>query len=65
MHWYGQEFSVRRLKYWILLVVLGVLANTTVVVIPFVVPLRIGNVALFLIALRLGTAWALPAALPT
>jgi signal transduction histidine kinase len=62
MHWYGQEFSIRRLHYWLLLVVLGTIANTTVVDIPFVVPLSIGNVALFLIALRLGAAWALPAA---
>ena len=62
MHWYGQEFSVRRFRYFLLLTALGTLANTTVVDIPFVVPLSIGNVALFLIALRLGTVWALPAA---
>lgn len=63
MLWYGQRFSIKRLQYWILLVILGSLANTTVVDIPFVVPLSIGNVALFLIALRLGAVWALPAAI--
>ena len=62
MHWYGLEFSLRRLRYFLLLVVLGTLANTVVVDIPIVVPLSIGNVALFLLALRLGGAWALPAA---
>ncbi|MBU2278739.1 MAG: response regulator [Gammaproteobacteria bacterium] len=62
MHWYGKEFSIPRLHFWLLLTVLGTLANTMVVDLPFVVPLSLGNVALFLIALRLGTAWALPAA---
>lgn len=63
MHWYGLNFSIRRLQYFALLVVLGTLANTAVVDMPIVVPLSIGNVALFLIALRLGAIWALPAAL--
>jgi len=62
MHWYGLEFSRRRFRYFLLLTLLGTLANSTVVDIPFVVPFSIGNVALFLLALRLGAVWALPAA---
>ncbi len=54
--------TLRRLRYWLWLVLLGTLANATVVDLPFVVPFAIGNVALFLILRRLGVLWSLPAA---
>jgi len=62
MAWQSKALTLRRLKFWLLLVLLGTLANSTVVDLPFVVPFSIGNVALFLILLRLGLLWLLPAA---
>ena len=62
MIWHNKALTWHRLKYWLLLVLLGTLANSTVVDLPFVVPFSVGNVALFLIVLRLGLFWSLPAA---
>jgi signal transduction histidine kinase/DNA-binding response OmpR family regulator len=61
MLWYSKPLSLRRVKYWLLLVLLGTIANTTIIDLPFVVPFCIGNIALFLIMLRLGVWWAVPA----
>lgn len=62
MIWHNKALTWHRLKYWLLLVLLGTLANSTVVDLPFVVPFSVGNVALFLIVLRLGLFWSIPAA---
>lgn len=62
MIWHNKALTWHRLKYWLLLVLLGTLANGTVVDLPFVVPFSVGNVALFLIVLRLGLFWSIPAA---
>lgn len=59
---HSKALTLNRIKYWLLLVLLGSLANVTVVDLPFVVPFSIGNVALFLILLRLGLLWSIPAA---
>ncbi len=63
MGWYGQSISKKRVHYALLLTLLGTLANITALDMPIVISFSIGNVALFLIALRLGPLWALPAAL--
>lgn len=63
MQWYGQAISKRRVRYALLMLLLGTIANITALDMPIVVPFSIGNVALFLIALRLGPLWALPAAI--
>ncbi|WP_208931167.1 ATP-binding protein [Rheinheimera sp. F8] len=57
-----KALSLRRVRYWLLLVLLGTLANMTIIDLPFVVPFSIGNVALFLIWRRLGLFWLVPAA---
>jgi signal transduction histidine kinase/DNA-binding response OmpR family regulator len=62
MVWLSKALTLKRLKYWLLLVLLGTLANITVVDLPFVVPFSVGNIALFLILLRLGLFWSIPAA---
>ena len=62
MVWQHKALSLRRTRYWLLLVLLGTLANMTIIDLPFVVPFSIGNVALFLIWRRLGLLWLVPAA---
>ncbi|WP_430455438.1 ATP-binding protein [Rheinheimera sp.] len=62
MVWQHKALSLRRIRYWLLLVLLGTLANMTIIDLPFVVPFSIGNVALFLIWRRLGLLWLVPAA---
>lgn len=62
MIWLSKALTLKRLKYWLLLVLLGTLANITVVDLPFIVPFSVGNIALFLILLRLGLFWSVPAA---
>ncbi len=62
MLWQSKALTLKRFKYWSLLVVLGSLANITVVDLPFVVPFSVGNIALFLILLRLGLLWSIAAA---
>lgn len=62
MVWQHKALSLRRIRYWLLLVLLGTLANMTIIDLPFVVPFSIGNVALFLIWRRLGLFWLVPAA---
>lgn len=61
MDFYSKSLTMRRIKYWLILVTLGSIANAMAIDLPFVVPFSIGNVALFLILLRLGVIWTLPA----
>ncbi len=62
MVWHSRALTLKRFKYWLLLVMLGALANITAVDLPFVVPFSVGNIALFLILFRLGLLWSIPAA---
>ena len=55
----AKPLTIRRLRFFFSMSLIGILMNTIAVDLPFVVPFLIGNVAFFIILFRLGFLWAL------